>query len=60
MTQRILLQAALRAAVVAPEREVRRWFVFGPGPLDVMIDERAVQRLPVGRMSWLRAISEPR
>jgi|GEM_PF-2291192 len=51
--QRVLLQAAIRAAVVAPEREVRGWFVFGAGPLDTMIDEGRLQRFQVGRTTWL-------
>lgn len=51
--QWVLFQAAVRAAVTAPEREVRGWFVFGAGPLDAMIDEGLLQRLQVGRTVWL-------
>lgn len=51
--QRVLLQAAIHSAVVAPDREVRGWFVFGAGPLDAMIEEGLLQRLQVGRTAWL-------
>lgn len=51
--ERTLLGAALRSAVVAPEREVRRWFVFGSGPLDSMIQEGLIRRLQAGRFSHL-------
>jgi hypothetical protein len=50
---RRLLLAAIRSALVAPERDVRRWFVFGSGPLDAMLDEGMVRRLRAGRVRWL-------
>lgn len=51
--QRALLQSAIRSAVAAPEPEVRRWFVFGAGPLNTMIGEGLLRRLQVGRTAWL-------
>ncbi len=53
--QRVLLLAAVRSAVVAPEAEVRRWFVFGGGPLDDLIVARNIRRIIRGRVTWLTA-----
>ena len=50
---RRLLLAAIRSAVVAPERDVRRWFACGSGPLDAMLDAGMVRRLQAGRVRWL-------
>ena len=54
---RRLLLAGIRSAVIARERDIRRWFVFGSGPLDAMIDEGMIRRLQVGRLPWLTAAS---
>lgn len=48
-----LLLAALRSAVLAPEREVRRWFIFGEAPLAGMIADGTVVRHRAGRLTWL-------
>ena len=58
--ERALLAAAMRSAVAAPEREVRRWFVFGAGPLDSMIQEGLIRRLQSGRCSHLMITDEIR
>lgn len=57
--QRALLLAAIGAAVAAPDREVRAWFVFGAGPLEAMIDEGLVRRLQVGGTAWLAPALPP-
>lgn len=46
--QDALLLAALRSAVIAPEREARRWFAFGAGRIDALLAQGALQRLMVG------------
>lgn len=48
-----LVLAALRSAVLAPEREVRRWFVFAAGSLDGLLASGTVERLRAGRVTWL-------
>lgn len=48
-----LIVAALRSAVVAPEREVRRWFPFGDEGLERLVRQGTVVRLGAGRHPWL-------
>src|SRR2546427_4578018 len=48
-----LILAAVQSAVVAPEREVRRWFVFGARPVDRLMHEGKIERLRSVRRSWL-------
>lgn len=51
--QDVLLLAAIRSAVIAPEREVRRWFAFGAGRIDALVAQGELQRLTVGGRAWL-------
>lgn len=53
--KRVLLTAAVRSAVLAPLREVTRWFVFGIGPLPALVDEGGLRRVTVKREIWLTA-----
>ncbi len=48
-----LLLAALRSAVIAPEREVRRWFVFGAGRIDALLAEAKLERIAADGRTWL-------
>jgi len=48
-----LVLAAVGSAVIAPEREVRRWFVFGAKPIEALVNEGKLRRLSAGRVSWL-------
>lgn len=51
--QDAMLLAAIRSAVIAPEREVRRWFAVGAGRIDALLAQGALQRLTVGGRAWL-------
>jgi len=48
-----LILSAVRSAVIAPEREVRRWFVFGVERVELLVREGRLKRLRAGRTSWL-------
>jgi len=48
-----LLLAAVQSAVVAPEREVRRWFVFGSYRLESLVTVGRIERLKIGKTLWL-------
>lgn len=48
-----LLIAALNAAVVAPEREVRRWFVFNDGRIDALLTRGRIARVSGGNRIYL-------
>ncbi|TMJ01560.1 MAG: hypothetical protein E6G99_12655 [Bacillati bacterium ANGP1] len=48
-----LVLAAVGSAVIAPEREVRRWFVFGAKPIEALVNEGKLRRLSAGGVSWL-------
>lgn len=48
-----ILLAAVRSAVSVPEREVRRWLVAGEERVEVLLAQGKLQRLRVGRASWL-------
>ena len=50
-----LLRAAVRSAVVVPETEIRRWFVFGSDAVEVLVGSGALLRLSGGRRSWISA-----
>lgn len=54
--ERMLLLTGLRSAVVAPESEVRRWFVAGARALPALLAEDAVRRYGSGRRAWLAAV----
>src|SRR5207249_2603315 len=41
----LLVETALRAAVVVPERQARTWFPFAPERLESLIDSGRVERL---------------
>ncbi len=49
----LLIRAAVRSAVLAPEREARRWFVFGSDRFDRLVERGQLQRLVTGRITWL-------
>lgn len=51
--QETLWLAAVRSAIVVPEREARRWFVFGNERLEALIAQEQIERLVMGRTSWL-------
>lgn len=51
--QRTLLVAAIRSAVVAPQKEVRKWFVFGAQAGDELERSGQIRSLHVGREIWL-------
>lgn len=51
--QDALLLTAIRSAVIAPEREVRRWFAFGGGGIDDLLAQRKLERLTVSGRAWL-------
>lgn len=51
--QDMLLEAALKAAVVASEREARRWFPFGGDRIESLVSAGEIRRLAVGRQRWL-------
>lgn len=48
-----LVLAAVRSAVIAPEREVRRWFVFRADRVALLIAEGLVTRVRGGRAACL-------
>ena len=50
----LLLEAALNAAVVVPEREARKWFDFAAERLDRLVETGRVERLVIApRQRWL-------
>lgn len=51
--QDMLLMAAVRSAVIAPEREVRRWFVFGAERIDILLAQGALERLTAAGRTWV-------
>lgn len=53
-----LILDALRSAVVAPEREARRWFVFGEDRFDALIKDGTLERISESGKAWLHAKSE--
>ncbi len=50
---RQILLAAIRSAVLAPEREVRRWLVTGAEGIDALVAEGKVRRLTGEGGPWL-------
>lgn len=48
-----LLLAAVRSAVIVPEREARRWSPSGADRIDVLVNAGKLQRLMAGRTVWL-------
>lgn len=56
----LLLEAAVNAAVVVPEREGRKWFDFAAERLDRLVEEGRVERLVTApRQRWLLPASAP-
>jgi hypothetical protein len=51
--QRRLWLAAVRSAVVAPEREARQWFPFAASGLEDLIDAGKCQRISAAGRTWL-------
>ncbi len=50
----LLLETALRAAVVVPERQARRWFDFAPERIEVLVTAGRIERLVTApRQRWL-------
>lgn len=48
-----LLLAGIRSAVIAPEHEVRRWFVFEGGRIDALLAQGRIARLVDTRRTYL-------
>jgi len=54
----LLLETAVHAAVVVPEREARKWFDFAAPRLDGLVESGRVERLSVApRQRWLLAVA---
>lgn len=50
----LLLEAAVRAAVVVPERQVRRWFDFASERIEALVEAGRIERLVTApRQRWL-------
>lgn len=50
----LLVEAAVRAAVVVPEREARKWFDFAAERIDALVASGRIERLvPAPRQRWL-------
>ncbi len=48
-----VFMTAVRSAVIAPEREVRRWFMFGVERIGALVATGRLRRLQAGRITWL-------
>ena len=56
----LLVETALRAAVVVSERDARRWFDFAAHRIDILIEAGRIERLtPAPRERWLVPVSPP-
>ncbi len=51
--ERQLLLAAVRSAVVVPEKEVERWFAFGVRGLEACLELRKLERFTAEARTWL-------
>ncbi len=51
--QDLLVRSAVQSAVCVPEREARRWFVFGPARFDALVERNQLRRLTSGGTTWL-------
>jgi hypothetical protein len=51
--QDLLVHSAVQSAVCVPEREARRWFVFGPARFDALVARTQLLRLTSGGTTWL-------
>jgi hypothetical protein len=51
--QDLLVRAAVQSAMCVPEREARRWFVFGPARFDALVKQKQLRRFTSGRTKWL-------
>ncbi len=52
--QEMIWLSAIRSAVLAPEREARRWFAFGNDGLDRLVATGKVERIAANAVVWLR------
>jgi len=48
-----MILAAVHSAVLVPEREARRWFVFGEDQIDALLRRGSLVRIRVGKVTWL-------
>lgn len=55
--QDLLVCSAVQSAVCVPEREARRWFVFGAARFDVLVERNQMRRLTWGGTTWMASIS---
>jgi hypothetical protein len=56
----LLVETAVRAAVVVPERDARKWFDFAAQRIDILIEGGRLERLtPAPRERWLAPVSPP-
>lgn len=56
----LLVETAVRAAVVVSERDARKWFDFAAQRIDILIEAGRIERLtPAPRERWLVPISPP-
>ena len=51
--QDLLVRSAVQSVVCVPEREARRWFVFGPARFDALVARNHLQRVTSGGQVWL-------
>jgi hypothetical protein len=51
--QEMIWLSAVRSAVLAPEREARRWFAFGNDVLDHLMATGKVERIAANAVVWL-------
>lgn len=49
----LLVRAAVQSAVCVPEREARRWFVFGQSRFDALVERGVLARWVSGTTPWL-------
>ncbi|HVH31381.1 MAG TPA: hypothetical protein VNA31_06920, partial [bacterium] len=54
--QDLLVRAAMQSAVCVPEREARRWFVFGPTRFDALVKGKQLHRFTSGRTIWFATV----
>ena len=55
--QDLLVRSAVQSAVCVPEREARRWFVFGAARFDALVERNQIRRLTSGGTTWLASAS---
>ncbi len=57
--QEQLILASVRAAVIVPEREARRWFTLGALQVDTLIARGTLDRTMAGKVAWLTVSQQP-